>query len=106
MPLTPHTLFSIAKEKLWKGMPFRERRVLMAVLANGPESLFKVTDLLKLSALGSQATIHVSLTNLIASGHLKYSSMPEFRHSKFISLTGISNTLFKKLNTLFIACAT
>lgn len=106
MSLTPHTRFNVAKEKLWKDMPFRERRVLMAVLTQGSESLFKVSDLINLSALGSQATIHASLTSLIKSGHLKYSFISGFRHSKFISLTKTSSTLFSKLDTLFIACAT
>ena len=106
MHQTPHTLFSIAKEKLWKGMPFRERRVLMAVVAHGPDSLFKVTDLINFSALGSPATVHKALNNLIESGHLKHSITADFGRSKFITLSKSSNALFIKLDALFIACAT
>ena len=106
MHTTPYTRFSVAKEKLWNGMPFRDRLVLKAVLAQGSEDLFKVSDLMILQALGSPATIHSALMNLIGSGHLQQSTSPQSGRSKFISLTKTSNTLFKKLNNLLIASAT
>lgn len=106
MNSTPYARFTVAKENLWKKMLFRERQVLQAVLVNRSKNLFKVSDLIKLSALGSPATIHKALINLIESGHLKYCTMPGSDRSKFISLTKTSNTLFIKLNALFIACAT
>ena len=104
MPLTPHTRFNLSQEKLWGSMPFRERRVLMVVLAQGTDNLFKVSDLTNLSALGSQITIHTCLNRLIESGHLKHSSNPGFGATKFITLTRTSKTLFIKLNRLFLRC--
>ena len=105
MPLSPHTRFDIAKEKLWKSMALRDRRVLMAILAHGSDNPLIVSDVIIIPALGSQATIHHSLMSLVKSEHLKFSSSSEFGRSKFISLTNKSNILFKKLNKLFLACA-
>ena len=102
MPLSPYVRFTVSKEKLWKGMPSRERRVLKAVLIHGPVNLLTVSGLISLSSLGSPLTIHICLKRLIESGHLKYSTNPIYGVCKFISLTTTSNILFRKLNTLML----
>lgn len=101
----PYTRFAVAKEKLWKGMPDREIRVLKTILAQDPNNPLMVKDLINTSALGSPATIHAALTSLVNSGHLKHATLPSAGRSKFIYLTPISKTLFKKLNLLLLACA-
>ena len=100
-----YTRFAVAKQKLWKGMPDRESRVLKAILAQDANNPLMVKDLIKISALGSRATIHAALTSLVNSGHLKHSTLHADGRSKFINLTPLSKTLFKKLNLLFLACA-
>jgi len=86
MHTTPYTHFAVAKEKLWKGMPFRERQIIKMILVHDPENPLKVTDIINLQALGSPATIHKSLNNLIDSGYLKYFTTSNSRRAKFITL--------------------
>jgi hypothetical protein len=105
MKLTPYTRFSVAKEKIWGNMPERERMVLRLISTQEIDSPLKVKELISIKALGSPASIHVALTCLIKSGHLKHSSLPDFGRSKFINLTPASTNLFKKLNTALLACA-
>jgi DNA-binding MarR family transcriptional regulator len=105
MHTIPYAHFAVAKEKLWKGMPLRERQIIKMILVHDPENPLKVTDLINLPALGSPATIHKSLNNLIDSGYLKYFTTSNSSRAKFITLSKKSTTLFKKLNETLVECA-
>ena len=105
MHTIPYAYFTITKEKLWKGMPFRERQIIKMILVQCPENPLKVTDLISIPTLGSPATVHSALKSLIESGHLEYFTLPNSSRSKFITLTKKSTTLFKKLNETLVECA-
>jgi len=105
MTLSPYHRFIIENEKLWKHLPDRERRILIAVLGQDPQDPMRVMDIIQRADLGSQATIHAALTNLQKTDFLRYTSYKEDGRSKFISLAPKSVTLFKRLDKLFITCA-
>jgi DNA-binding MarR family transcriptional regulator len=102
--MTPYAHFAVAKEKLWKGMPFRERQIIKMILVHGPENPLKVSDLISIPTLGSPATVHSALKSLIESGYLKCFTTPNSRRGKFIILTKKSTTLVKKLNETLLEC--
>jgi DNA-binding MarR family transcriptional regulator len=108
-PLIMHTIpyahFAIANEKLWKGMPFRERQIIKMILVHDPENPMKVSDLISIPTLGSPATVHSALKNLIESGYLKHFTTSNSSRGKFITLTKKSTTLIKKLNETLVECA-
>lgn len=105
MHTTPYAYFSVTKEKLWKGMPFRERQIVKMILVHGPENPLKVSDLISIPTLGSPATVHSALKSLIESGYLKYFTTPNSSRSKFIALTKKSTALIKKINETLLECA-
>jgi DNA-binding MarR family transcriptional regulator len=104
MYTTPYAYFAVTKEKLWKGMPFRERQIMKMILVHDPENPLKVSDLISIPTLGSPATVHSALKSLIESGYLKYFTISHSSRGKFIALTKKSTTLFKKLNETLIEC--
>ena len=105
MHTTPYAHFSVANEKLWKGIPFRERQIVKVILVNNPENPLKVSDLISIRILGSPATVHSALKSLIDSGYLEYFTIPNSSRNKYIALTKKSTTLFRKLNETLIKYA-
>ncbi len=103
--LSPYHRFAVQKEKLWKDMPDRERKILLAILGQDPENQMRVMDIILCAHLGSQATIHAALTNLHNAGYLRYTSYTVSGRSKFITLAPKSLTLFKSLNKLLMTCS-
>ena len=103
--LSPYHRFAVQKEKLWKDMPDRERKILEEILGQDPENQMRVMDIILRTNLGSQATIHAALTNLQKTGYLRYTSYAVSGRSKFITLAPKSISLFKRLNKLFITCS-
>ncbi len=92
--------FVIASEKIWKGLPERERRVLIEIYGQDPQNPMRVMDIILRSNLGSQATIHAALTNLQLSKHLKLTSYKNNGRTKFITLSAKSTSPFKRLDQL------
>jgi len=105
MTLSPYHRFAIEKEKLWKDLPERERRILVEILGQDTQNPMRVMDIILCANLGSQATIHASLTNLQKAGYLRYTSYKADGRSKFITLSPKSVSLFKRLDRLLVACS-
>jgi hypothetical protein len=105
MKLSPYHRFAIEKEKLWKGLPERERRILVEILGQDIRTPMRVMDIILCANLGSQATIHAALTNLQRAGYLRYTSYKADGRSKFITLSPMSVSLFKRLDKLLVACS-
>ena len=95
--------FIIESDKIWKGLPERERRILIEIYGQDPQNPMRVMDIILRSNLGSQATIHASLTNLQLSKHVKLTSYKNNGRTKFITLTPKSASLFKRLDQLMDA---
>ena len=105
MTLSPYHQFVIQKEKVWKDLPERERKILVEILGQDIKNPMRVMDIILCASLGSQATIHAALTNLQKAGYLRYTSYRADGRSKFISLAPKSVSLFKRLDKLMIACS-
>jgi len=97
--------FIIESEKIWKGLPERERRILIEIYGQDSEDPMRVMDIILRANLGSQATIHASLTRLQESGHLKLTSYKENGRTKFIALSPKSISLFNRLDKLLLVCS-
>ena len=84
-------------EKVWDGLPYRERQILCAVLQHDAQTKQNITVLIQRSEFGSQATLHAAVQRLIRADLLTTTSPITNTRAKYVSLTTKSNNLFKKL---------
>jgi DNA-binding MarR family transcriptional regulator len=105
MPFKSYRCFISGKEKIWHGLPNRERQILEVVLMHRANTLLRVSDLLKLRKLGSQATLHTALMKLKTTHYLNLTTDTEDGRVKFVSLAPKGTALFKNLELLIVFCA-
>jgi DNA-binding MarR family transcriptional regulator len=65
----------------------------------------RVSDVLNLRELGSQATLHAALMRLKTSHFLALTTDTKDHRVKFVSLAPRAITLFKNLDSLMASCA-
>lgn len=99
-----YACFINEKEKIWKGLPNRERHILESVLIHGFDTQQRVTDLLKLKDIGSQATLHAALMRLKRAHFLILTTDTRDGRVKFVSLAPKALTIFKSLAALMYIC--
>ena len=104
MAYNSYSCFISGKEKIWRGLPNREQQILESVLIHNPNVRQRVSDVLKLRKLGSQATLHAALMKLKSSHLLMLTTSTRDSRVKFVSLAPRGVALFKSLETLMVFC--
>ena len=105
MTYNSYSRFISGKEKIWRGLPNREQQILESVLMHNSSPHQRVSDVLKLRELGSQATLHAALMRLKTSHFLTLTTGTIDNRVKFVSLAPRGVALFKSLETLMVVCA-
>lgn len=105
MTYNSYSCFINGKEKIWRGLPNREQQILQSVLMHDSSPHQRVSDVLNLRELGSQATLHAALMRLKTSHFLALTTDTKDHRVKFVSLAPRAITLFKNLDSLVASCA-
>ncbi len=105
MTYKSYSCFISGKEKIWRGLSNREQQILESVLMHSASTHQRVSDLLKLRQLGSQATLHTALMKLKKAHFLNLTADTLDGRVKFVSLTPKGAALFKSLDKLIVFCA-
>jgi len=105
MITTPYRRFIAKEEKIWGGMPSRERQILKIILGRKLDCPLRVMGVIEDPQFGSRATAHAALNRLLSSNFLQYKECGQKDRSKFIVLSSKGAGLFKRLEKLFLASA-
>ena len=100
MNISTYIQFIAKNEKVWAGMPSRQRQILQIVYKQDLKIQLQVQDLLSLKEIGSQATIHSDISKLVADKYLKLTPSKIDARVKFVTLASKGSTLFSKLEKL------
>jgi len=105
MKLRPYLNFIEKSAAVWGDLPHRNRLLLQAVLKNNSPGVLRVTDLIQMSEIGSQATVHAALTKLVKANLIKLTNLKIDNRSKEVSLTPKALAIFAKLDNLVKSCS-
>lgn len=106
MTYNAYSCFISGKEKIWRGLPNREQHILESILMNSANSKQRVSDVLKLRELGSQATLHAALMRLKTAHFLTLTTGTKDGRVKYVSLAPKGVALFKSLESLMALSVT
>ena len=96
----------IEKSKaVWGDIPHRQQQLLQAVLKHNSPGIQRVTDLIQMSEIGSQATVHAALSQLVKAQLIKLTNLNSDNRSKQVNLTPKALAIFAKLDKLLQSCS-
>ena len=104
MSINSYLDFLSVSSKLWAGISSHGRSILEMLFERGANTC-RVQDLITMSHIASQATLHKELKELVAKGYVSLKISPSDGRVKLVTLTKKSNQLLDHLSKVLSKCS-
>ena len=85
-------------------MPTRQQEILHLVYQHNSTGIQRISDLVEIREIGSPATVHAAITDLVKNQFLKVTLGTSDSRAKHISLAPKGQAIMTKLEKLFKNC--